>query len=63
LESKLIIGNSEENMKKIISESKKMGSEFILPSGMTLKPKYLLIESTTPEKNLVTNSKHLLFIK
>ncbi|MHA1206653.1 MAG: hypothetical protein ACTSSO_03670 [Candidatus Hodarchaeales archaeon] len=32
------IGNSEENMKKIISESKEMGAEFILPSGMTLKP-------------------------
>jgi len=32
------IGNSEENMKSIISESKKMGAEFILPSGMTLKP-------------------------
>jgi DNA repair photolyase len=32
------IGDSEDNLKNIILESKKMGAEFILPSGMTLKP-------------------------
>ena len=32
------IGDSEENLKSIIAKSKKVGAEFILPSGMTLKP-------------------------
>ena len=32
------IGDSEENLKSIIYQSQKCGAEFILPSGMTLKP-------------------------
>jgi DNA repair photolyase len=32
------IGDSEENLKSIIYQSQKSGAEFILPSGMTLKP-------------------------